>query len=383
MGSKTIDSYIRFTYMKVQLSDIQKTSDWLDTGDQPLIIAGPCSAESEEQVLITAERLAANGRTKLMRAGIWKPRTRPNSFEGVGSKGLRWLVRAEREFGIPPIVEVVNRNHVQDALDAGIRHFWVGARTTVNPFLVEELASALEESKAPVFVKNPMNPDLDLWIGALERFLAHGLDKLVAVHRGFNTYQDHVFRNSPNWEIPIELKTRYPNLDIIVDPSHIGGRRDLLPHVSQKAFDLGFSGLMIETHPNPDQALSDPKQQIALDDFDSFVDGLEVKHSHFEDTITQSQLQRLRVLIDEIDHNLLENLKRRLEIVERIGEYKADHGVMVFQLERWKEIMEDRLEYGSLNDIDQKLIQTVWNDIHNASIRLQTEIVKQNLTPKD
>ncbi|MBT7688850.1 MAG: bifunctional 3-deoxy-7-phosphoheptulonate synthase/chorismate mutase type II, partial [Flavobacteriales bacterium] len=342
-----------------------------------------CSAESEFQVLEVAEKLASGGRVKLMRAGIWKPRTRPNSFEGVGSQGLKWLMKAEQEFGIPAIVEVVNKSHVQEALDAGLRHFWIGARTTVNPFLVEELANALEASNAPVFVKNPMNPDLDLWIGALERFAAHGLDKLVAVHRGFNTYQDHVYRNSPNWEIPIELKTRYPNLDIIVDPSHIGGQRELLHPIAQKAFDLGFDGLMIETHPSPDKALSDPKQQIELANFDDFLGSLEIKSQHFEDSVTQSQLRRLRVLIDEIDHNLLENLKHRLKIVEQIGEYKADHGVMVFQLERWKEIMDDRLEYGSLNEIDQKLIKTVWNDIHNASIRLQTEIVKHNLTPKD
>lgn len=327
-----------------------------------------------------AEALAQTGKVQLLRAGVWKPRTRPNSFEGMGKAALPWLLEAQRSFGIPAIIEVANAEHVKAALDAGIRHLWIGARTTVNPFSVQEIADSLQGADIPVFVKNPLNPDLQLWIGAMERLQASGIHKIVAVHRGFNTYQDHVFRNSPNWEIPIELKTRFPNLEIIVDPSHIGGKRALLPDISQKAFDLGFDGLMIETHPDPDHAKSDPKQQIALDDFPDFLNQLETRQAHFEDTLAINQLEQLRKLIDEIDYNLLENLKRRQEIVDRIGEYKAEHGVTVFQLERWRQIIKDRMDHAADHQVDDELVHAVWNEIHKASIRQQTDIVNRKLS---
>lgn len=369
--------------MSEQSLDITPMQDWLPKPEKPVIIAGPCSAESEKQILETAEKLASLNRVSLFRAGIWKPRTRPNSFEGVGQAGLPWLKKAEEQFGLKPIVEVANAEHVKLARDAGIEFLWVGARTTVNPFSVQEIADALEGHDIPVLVKNPLNPDLDLWIGALERLNKAGITKLAAIHRGFNTYQDHIFRNSPNWEIPVELKTRFPELNVIVDPSHISGKRSLLADVSQKALDLGLDGLMIETHPNPDQAMSDPKQQLAVADFESFIDGLEIRDKHFTDSVAITQLERLRKLIDEIDHNLLENLKNRQRIVDQIGRYKADHGVTVFQLERWRQILEDRLSYGQSHGLDPELVRAIWGDLHKMSIKLQTEIAKRHLNEND
>lgn len=356
------------------------TKHWLPHPTSPLIIAGPCSAESEGQIMDVAEKLAASGRVQLLRAGVWKPRTRPNSFEGMGKKALPWLIKAEEAYGIPFVIEVANAEHVRAALDAGIRHLWIGARTTVNPFSVQEIANELKGRDIPVFVKNPLNPDLQLWIGALERLYAAGIHKLVAVHRGFSTYQESVYRNSPNWEIPIELKTKFPQLEILVDPSHIAGKRYLLKEIAQKALDLGFDGLMIETHPDPDKALSDPKQQIVLDQFEAFLDSLQERQLHFEDSIAINQLEQLRKLIDELDHNLMENLKRRQQVVEQIGAYKADHGVTVFQLERWRQIIKDRMNFAQANEIDADLIHAVWNEIHKASIRIQTDVVNQKLS---
>jgi chorismate mutase len=356
------------------------SSKWLNREASPLIIAGPCSAESEAQIMQVAETLAKRGRVQLLRAGVWKPRTRPNSFEGMGRTALPWLIKAEKEFGIPFIIEVANEEHVKAALDAGIKHVWIGARTTVNPFSVQGIADELTGTDIPVFVKNPLNPDLQLWIGALERLHVAGIRKLVAIHRGFSTYHEPTYRNSPNWEIPIELKTKFPNLEVVVDPSHIGGKRSLLKEISQKALDLGFDGLMIETHPNPDEALSDPKQQIFLDKFESFIDQLEEKQHHFEDSVALNQLEQLRRLIDELDHGLMEGLKRRLEIVEQIGNYKAEHGVTVFQLERWRSIIEDRMKFADDQNIDPELIHGLWNEIHKASIRLQTDVVNRKLS---
>ena len=350
---------------------------------RPLIIAGPCSVETEEQLTQTATRLFRTGKVDMIRGGIWKPRTRPNSFEGVGAKGLPWMKKVKELTGLPVTTEVAKAKHVELCLEFDIDVLWIGARTTVNPFSVQEIADALEGKDIPVFVKNPLNPDLQLWIGAMERLNAAGIQKMMAIHRGFNTYQDHVYRNSPNWEIPIELKTQFPNLEIVVDPSHIAGKRDLLHHVSQKALDLGFDGLMIETHPDPDQAMSDPKQQIALSDFDVFLESLELKQQHFQDKVTIDQLAQLRKLIDEIDYNLLENIKRRLQIVEQIGEYKAAHGVTVFQLERWREIMSDRARYANEQGIDSELVNALWNDLHKASIRLQTIIANQHIQEKE
>ncbi len=362
---------------------ITPSAKWLPRGGKPMILAGPCSAESEAQIMQVAEQLAQDDRVQLIRAGVWKPRTRPNSFEGKGADALPWIAKATERFGKPFVIEVANAEHVRMALDAGLQYLWVGARTTVNPFSVQEIADALEGKDIPLFVKNPINPDLQLWIGALERFSKAGLHKLVAVHRGFNTYQDHVFRNSPNWEIPIELKTKLPEIEILVDPSHIAGKRSLLHEVAQRALNLAFDGIMIETHPDPDRAMSDPMQQLALKDFSAFIDTLETRQLDFEDAVSIDRLQRLRALIDEIDHNLLENLKRRMEVVEEIGTYKAESGVAVFQLERWLEIIKDRTDHGQAGDIDPALVQSIWKAIHNASIKRQSEIVNKQLRERD
>lgn len=347
-----------------------------------MVVAGPCSAESEVQIMQVAEQLAQDENVQLIRAGVWKPRTRPNSFEGFGAKALPWLAKAQDVFGVKFTVEVAKAEHVKAALDAGIEVLWIGARSTVNPFSVQEIADALEGTDIPVFVKNPINPDLQLWIGALERLNKAGLTKLVAVHRGFNTYRDPVYRNSPNWEIPIELRTQYPDLEIVVDPSHIGGKRSLLHPLSQKALDLGFDGLMLETHPNPDEALSDPKQQIFLNQFSAFLEGLEIKQKHFQDKATLNRLAELRSAIDDIDHELIEILKRRLDLVHQIGSYKAQHGVTIFQLERWTQIMADRAKYAQLLEIDPALIKAIWTEIHQASIQLQTSIANHHLGEK-
>ncbi len=358
----------------------QSTSEWLSNAKSPLIVAGPCSAESEAQIMQVAETLSKAGNVQLLRAGVWKPRTRPNSFEGMGEKALPWLIKAEKEFGIPFIIEVANEEHVKAALYAGIRHVWIGARTTVNPFSVQEIADALKGSDIPVFVKNPLNPDLQLWVGAIERLNAAGIEKIVAIHRGFSTYEKRIYRNNPNWEIPIELKTEFPDLEIIVDPSHIGGNRAVLKEISQTALDLGFDGLMLETHPNPDEALSDPKQQIFLDEFQSFINNLEEKQPYFKDRIAKNKLEQLRKLIDEVDRGLLESLKHRQEIVAQIGDYKAEHGVTVFQLERWRKIITDRLSGAETQGVDIELVRSVWNEIHKASVRLQTDVVNRKLS---
>ena len=363
--------------------EIIPSSDWLPRAGKPLIIAGPCSAESEEQLRNVAGVLSQDDRVHLMRAGIWKPRTSPNSFEGMGEKALPWVKTVSEEFDLPFIIEVAKASHVEAALQQGLKHLWIGARTTVNPFSVQEIAEAVRGTDVAVFVKNPLNPDLKLWVGAFERLANVGMKKLVAIHRGFNTYQDHVFRNAPNWELPIELKTKMPELEIIVDPSHIAGKRSLLSEVAQKAFDLALDGLMIETHPDPDRALSDTDQQLALAHFSGFLDGLQMRSNRFDDAVSIDRLERLRTLIDEIDYNLMENLRKRINIVDEIGKYKADSGVAIFQLERWMEILRDRERYANELNLHPKMIKELWKIIHNESIRLQTEIVQRHKTEKD
>lgn len=363
--------------MAANILSITPSTQWLRNPHEPLLIAGPCSAESEEQIMQVAESLSANDQVHLIRAGIWKPRTRPNSFEGMGAAALPWIAKAQQAYGKPFIIEVANAEHVRLALQAGIKHVWLGARTTVNPFSVQEIADALQGKDIAVFVKNPINPDLQLWIGALERLCGAGIHKLVAIHRGFNSYQENVYRNAPNWEIPIELKTKLPHLEIIVDPSHIGGKRSLLHDIAQRAYHLAFDGLMIEVHPDPDQALSDPLQQIALHQFTEFLSSLETKSTDFADAVSIDKLARLRSLIDEIDGSLVDLLKRRMDIVEEIGAYKAESGVAVFQLDRWLKIMRDRTAYGEELGLESTFVQAIWKAIHIASIKRQSEIVNQ------
>ena len=311
--------------------NIKGIKEWGLDLDNPLIISGPCSAESEEQLVTTAKEIKNLGKVNVLRAGIWKPRTRPGSFEGVGSIGLEWLQSAKKETGMLISTEVANGKHVEECLKAGVDILWVGARTTVNPFSVQEVADALKGVDIPVLVKNPINPDLELWIGGLERINKAGITRLGAIHRGFSTFEKTPFRNLPKWDIAIELKRRYPNLDIVCDPSHISGNRELIPYVSQKALDLNMSGLMIESHINPSVALSDAKQQVKPIELSNILNNLNFRKSNVNNSDFNNKLQLLRSEIDEIDQTILEKLSIRTDLVKQIGEYKKENNVTILQ----------------------------------------------------
>lgn len=344
-------------------------------GDLPaLLIAGPCSAESPEQLYKVAAHLSGLG-IGIMRAGVWKPRTRPNSFEGKGKEALGWIRELKGEIPIKIATEVASSQHVELAREAGIDVLWLGARTTVNPFLVQEIADALKGADIPVLIKNPINPDLALWQGAIERIYNAGIRKIGAVHRGFSSYQKSKYRNSPTWQIAIELKTTFPALPLICDPSHIAGKSEMILEVSQKALDLGYDGLMIETHPNPSAALSDAEQQVELPALTQILSQLRFTKKHSNDTVFISQLEQLREKIDHIDQELVEILSTRKQLIERIGEYKKENNVTVFQLERWNEILKSRTEWGNLKDLSTEFIQDIYGRIHDESIRIQTEIM--------
>jgi chorismate mutase len=342
--------------------------------EKPMIIAGPCSAETRDQVLTTARELASYG-IKLFRAGIWKPRTKPGGFEGVGAEGLDWLRDVKAETGMFVATEVANRQHVEEALDAGVDLIWLGARTSANPFATQEIADALAERKAdiPVLVKNPINPDLELWIGALQRIYNAGIHRIGAIHRGFSTYGKHIYRNVPQWHIPIELRLRYPNLPIICDPSHIGGKRELIAPLSQEALDMGFNGLIIESHCNPDEAWSDASQQITPDILNFILNTLVVRA---EKSSTEN-LKILRQQIDRIDNELLEILNRRMRVSREIGMYKKEHRMPVVQANRYNDIMASRIKAAEEMGIDPKAMRTILLAIHDESVRQQLEILNQ------
>ena len=304
---------------------------------RPLIIAGPCSAETEEQVMETAKMLAERG-IKIFRAGIWKPRTKPGGFEGIGVEGLPWLKAVKKETGMLVATEVATAKHVYEALKAGIDILWIGARTTANPFAVQEIADALKGADVPVLVKNPVNPDLELWIGALERINGAGLKRIGAIHRGFSSYDKKLYRNLPQWHIPIELRRRIPSLPILCDPSHIGGKRELVAPLSQQAMDLGFDGLIVESHCNPDCAWSDAKQQVTPDVLDYILNLLVIR----KETQTTENLSELRKQIDECDNNLIEELAKRMRIAREIGTYKKEHDMTILQTGRYNEILDKR-----------------------------------------
>ncbi|MEM6633252.1 MAG: bifunctional 3-deoxy-7-phosphoheptulonate synthase/chorismate mutase type II [Bacteroidota bacterium] len=356
--------------------DIQRIEDWGLGLSTPLLISGPCSAESPEQVMETAKGVAQHG-TGILRAGIWKPRTRPNSFEGVGTIGLKWLKAAGKETGIPVCTEVANVKHVYEALRAGIDIMWVGARTTTNPFAVQEIADALEGVDVPVMVKNPISPDLKLWIGAMERLQNAGIKKIAAIHRGFAFYGESKYRNKPQWEIPIELKRHYPQLQVICDPSHICGRRDILAAVSQKAYDLNFDGLMLESHPNPDKALSDAKQQVTPKGLGAIMSGLVRRDPQAHDPQEMSRLESFRELIDDIDYQLIDTLASRMKVVREIGKYKRDKNITILQADRWNEIIRDRLDQGTPKGLSEDLLTEILQLVHKESIRHQTKIMNE------
>ena len=340
---------------------------------KPIVIAGPCSAETEEQVLSTAKQLAACG-VKIYRAGIWKPRTKPGGFEGVGEEGLEWLKRVKAETGMAVATEVANKAHVEAALKAGIDVLWIGARTSANPFAMQEIADALEgHPDVNVLVKNPVNPDIELWIGALQRIYNAGVRHLGAIHRGFSTYGKHLYRNLPQWHIPIELRRRIPILQIFCDPSHIGGKRELVAPLCQQAMDLGFDGLIVESHCNPDCAWSDAKQQVTPDVLDYILSLLVVR----SETTTTESITQLRHQIDELDNQLMDLLSKRMRVCREIGQYKKEHNMTILQAARYNEILEKRGAQGALCGMDSDFVAQVFEKIHEESVRQQMEIINK------
>ncbi len=339
---------------------------------RPLLIAGPCSAETEEQVMETARQLAARG-VKIFRAGIWKPRTKPGGFEGNGVTALPWLKRVKAELGMYTAVEVATAAHVREALAHDVDILWIGARTSANPFAVQEVADALEGMDIPVLIKNPVNPDLDLWIGAIQRVYNAGIRKIGAIHRGFSSYDKKIYRNLPQWHIPIELKRQIPNLPIICDPSHIGGRRELIAPLCQQAMDLNFDGLIVESHCNPEKAWSDAAQQVTPDVLDFIMNTLVIRDTNQ----TTENLSALRRQIDELDNSLLELLARRMRVSREIGQYKKEHNMPILQSQRYDEILHNRIEQAQRMEMDGEFMKTVLVAIHEESVRHQQEIMKQ------
>jgi len=339
---------------------------------RPLVIAGPCSAESEEQVMITGRQLAAQG-IKIFRAGIWKPRTKPGGFEGVGVVGLPWLQKLKQETGMMVGVEVATKAHVDAALAFGVDLLWIGARTTANPFAMQELADALQGKDVPVLIKNPVNPDVELWIGGIERIYRAGIHRIGVIHRGFSSADKTIYRNVPNWHIAIELRRRYPDLPIICDPSHIGGNRDLIQPLSQQAMDLGFEGLIIESHCNPDSAWSDAKQQVTPVRLKEILQELVLR----DGAASTEDLADLRHQIDEIDEKILEILAKRMRLSGEVAQYKKEHSISVLQAGRYDEILTKRSEQGASMGMSADFIKEVFEAIHAESVRKQMEIINR------
>lgn len=342
---------------------------------KPIIMAGPCSAESESQVLETARKLSKEG-IRIFRAGVWKPRTKPGGFEGIGAPALQWLAKVKNETGMLIATEVANRSHLDDALIAGVDIIWVGARTSANPFAVQEIADRLaslpddKKDSLVVLVKNPVNPDLELWIGAIERIYGSGIRRLGAIHRGFSSYGKHIYRNQPTWRIPIELKRRIPGLTVICDPSHIGGKRELIGSLSQQALDMDFDGLIIESHCNPDEALSDAAQQVTPEILSCIVDSLVLP----TEKRSTENLSILRKEIDRIDTELLDLLAKRMRVSREIGRYKKENNMPVVQAGRYNELMQKRVEDGQALEMSEEFIRTFLAAVHEESVRQQLEI---------
>jgi chorismate mutase len=368
--------------MKLNLN-IQPLESWLTLKNEPLIISGPCSAETEEQLVSTANLLAATGKVSVLRAGIWKPRTRPGEFEGIGSIGLEWLKRAKAETGLPTAVEVATAKHVEEALAAGVDILWIGARSTANPFTVQEIADALRGHDIPVLIKNPVNPDISLWIGALERINNAGITKIGAIHRGFSSYEKSSFRNEPMWEMAIQLKTLCPELPIINDPSHICGNRELIPYISQKALDLDMQGLMIESHIDPSVAWTDAKQQVTPSALEELVSKLNLRDPEAPNEAFADKLGELRQKIDKIDDILIQKLGERMAIVEQIGNYKKDNKVTILQVNRWDEILKKGTAFAKALKLDLGFTEKFLELVHGESIRKQTEIMNEGKTEEE
>ena len=354
--------------MELELKKLDLPSD----NERPIVIAGPCSAETEEQVMTTARQLAEKG-CHMFRAGVWKPRTKPGGFEGNGEKALPWMKQVKEETGMLTATEVATPEHVELALKYSIDILWVGARTTANPFAVQALADAMRGIDNPVFVKNPVNPDLELWIGGLERINGAGIKRLAAIHRGFSSYDKKIYRNLPMWQIPIELHRRIPDLPIICDPSHISGRRDLIAPLCQQAMDMGMDGLIVESHCDPEKAWSDAPQQVTPDVLDYILSILVIR----EEMQTTENIRALRKQIDEIDNQLIDILAKRMRISREIGQYKKEHGMTVVQTSRYNEIMEKRGAQGALLGIGQDCVKKIFEQIHEESVNQQIEVINK------
>lgn len=342
---------------------------------RPLIISGPCSAETEEQVLETAHRLKATGKVDMLRAGIWKPRTRPGSFEGIGTKGLPWMQRAKKETGLPITVEVATAKQVEDALHFDVDVLWIGARTTVNPFSVQEVADALRGVNVPVLIKNPINPDLELWIGAVERVAKAGIKQIGLIHRGFSSYGNSEYRNAPMWHLAIEMKRRNPDLLMINDPSHICGRRDILQDVAQKAIDLDYDGLIIESHIDPDKAWSDAKQQITPERLGEMLSNIIWRREDVASEEYHAALEKLRNQINHLDDELMQILSQRMKVAEKIGQYKKENNITILQTNRWNEILERAFQKGEKLGLSKEFITKYFDAVHLESINHQTKVL--------
>ncbi|MBK8052868.1 MAG: bifunctional 3-deoxy-7-phosphoheptulonate synthase/chorismate mutase type II [Saprospiraceae bacterium] len=348
--------------------------NWMNNGKRPVLIAGPCSAETEEQVIQTATRLFRTGKVDILRAGIWKPRTRPGAFEGIGTKGLPWLQKAKELTGLPVAVEVAKASHVERCLEFGIDILWIGARTTVNPFAVQEVADALKGVDIPVLLKNPINPDLSLWLGGMERLQNSGLTRLGAIHRGFSFSGEKIYRNRPQWQIAIDFKTAMPDIPMINDPSHICGNRELLFKVAQKAMDLDFDGLIMESHITPDTAWSDAAQQLTPEDYGKLIESLVIR----DDKNTgkeKTKLDRLRKEIDMIDEEIMNILASRMKISREIGQYKKENNMTILQSERWKEVLQKYIDRGAQGGLGADFISRVIKSIHDESIEQQEKVM--------
>lgn len=357
--------------------DINPIKEWLPQLNNPLLIAGPCSLESEEQALSTARLLAKDHRVFIFRGGVWKPRTRPGSFEGIGSIGLKWLTMVKEETGLPVGTEVANAQHTEEALKAGLDVLWIGARSTASPFVVQEIADVVKGTNAVIMVKNPVNPDVQLWMGAIERIYQAGIKNIVAIHRGFTPFQETKFRNYPNWQTVIELRRLMPEVPVICDPSHIAGKREYLYEVSQKAFDMGLEGLMLESHIDPTCALSDKEQQLTPADLAKLLDKLVIRHQSADNPLFENKLEVLRNRIDALDTELLEVLSSRMDIVREIGNYKKTHNVTALQINRWAQLMDDRVKMAEKLNLNRTFTKILFQLIHEDSVRMQTEIMDE------
>ena len=339
------------------------------------MICGPCSAETEEQLMETAKQLASLGKVDIFRAGLWKPRTRPDAFEGVGRLGLTWLRDVKRETGLPTATEVANANHVNEALKLGVDVLWIGARTSANPFAMQEIADALQGVETTVLIKNPINPDLELWIGAIERINRAGINQIGAVHRGFSAYEHTAYRNQPKWQLPIELRRAIPEIPLICDPSHIGGARRYIYEISQKAMDLNYDGLMIESHYDPSKALSDKNQQITPNDLKELLTRLILRQPVSNDSKFLDILGELRAQIDIYDDQLIDLIEQRMSVVERIGAYKKENNITILQSSRWEEIIQKAIAKGASKGLSEEFIELMFKAVHQESINHQNKIM--------